>query len=165
MLLMPRAKGFSSSLAWRDSYVLNRWAMLPNRSVRRDISRSKKPFFSISGADRWMYSSGVSMREPTSPVGRRPVGIKRAPGAKSERNRSQLRGAGGPEITSYKAATIESIVATSAGFAAGALAAAGDGAGLGVGVWAFAVIAKASRNTTRKVELNAALTEFIALSP
>jgi hypothetical protein len=78
----------------------------------------------------------VITREPASPVGRTPVGIKRAPGMKSERKRSQWRFPVGPEITSYNVAIMESIVATSTGFAAGVTggvcAAGGVGAGDGV---------------------------------
>src|SRR5688572_17747774 len=85
-----------------------------------------------------MYSSGVRTRETTSPVGRRPVGISRAPGTNNERNQSQfLFWPAGPEITSYNAATIASIVATSFGSAAGACAAGGIGgvcAAVGCGI-------------------------------
>src|SRR5258708_1323380 len=42
-LLMPRVKGFSS-LAWRDSYVLQTCAMWSQVSMRLAIEFSKKPF-------------------------------------------------------------------------------------------------------------------------
>ena len=99
-----------------------------------------------------MYSSGVSTRDPTSPVGRRPVGMSRAPGTNSERKRSQFRGPGGPEITSYNEATMASMVATSAGFAAGVVAGVGAAAGEGVPVGAgvCAPTLKTANNSTLK---------------
>src|SRR5580658_3967461 len=58
------------------------------------------------------------------------TGIRRAPGTKSERKRSQSRGwPAGPEITSYVAAMIASGDETSAGFAAGGVVAAWAAAG------------------------------------
>src|SRR5437762_12293073 len=108
--------------------------MLPNLSARREMSRAKKPYFSSTGAERVTDSAGASTRGPRSPVCRRPVGIRRAPGTNSERKRSQLRAPGGPEITSYKEAMIASIVATSPGLAAGTADAAGVGVGVAVGV-------------------------------
>src|SRR5689334_5350916 len=38
-LLMPRSKG-SALASWREAYVVNTWAMLPNCSVWRAISDS-----------------------------------------------------------------------------------------------------------------------------
>ena len=137
-------------------------AMFAYLSTRLEISRSKKPFCSSSGADRWMYSSGVRTRAITSPVGILPVGIRRAPGTNSERKRSQFRGLfAGPEMTSYTAAIIESMVATSAGFAGGI--AAGDGVavagGVGDGVCAETPTAKPIAKATRRSWQTRAITE------
>ena len=61
------------------------------------------------------------MRTPTWPSGRGTSGIIRAVGTNSERKRFQSRAwPGSPEITSYSAARIDSMLSTSFGAAAGA---------------------------------------------
>jgi hypothetical protein len=63
-----------------------------------------------------MYWSTVQTRNTALPSGRLPVGMSRAPGANSERKRSQSRfWPAGPEITSYTASMMLSSVVTSPG--------------------------------------------------
>ena len=57
MLLIPRANGFGSSSARRDSYVLKTCATEPNRSTRRAISCSKNPSVLTRGSIALMKSS------------------------------------------------------------------------------------------------------------
>src|SRR5687768_5147828 len=74
-------------------------------------------------------------------------GMRRAPGANSDRKRFQSRASpAGPEIDAYRAVTIASIVATSAGRAAGTVTGAAAGIADGAGVAAVeSVCARGAR--------------------
>ena len=98
---MPRANGSGSVARSRDSYVLNACAITPYCSVTRWISTSWKPFSSRNGPAFSAYWSGViTCRTYVVPSGR-PTGFSVAPGAKSERKRSQSRATpASPEMTS-----------------------------------------------------------------